>query len=174
MPTTFPHTTFAAWLQGTGVSSVGIILDTSGSVPQSELHQVMVATADLPTSAISGIALTDTQVQKSGSRDEILYSILSSRNYGGGTDFSRIAEDAWKRTGCPPHLALISDGESARWPARFPVPTTIFLIDRHGPTIAKMGPNHVYKLPPCTASTNVQDILVLDLPALQDLSRGLD
>ena len=102
-----------------GVASVGIILDMSGSVPLDELKQVMVAIADLPSPSISGIALTDVAVQHAGSREEILQLILSSKIFGGGTDFSKIADDAWKKIGCPPYLALISDGETVAWPARF-------------------------------------------------------
>lgn len=156
-----------------GVASVGIILDMSGSVPLDELKQVMVAIADLPSPSISGIALTDVAVQHAGSREEILQLILSSKFFGGGTDFSKIADDAWKKIGCPPYLALISDGETVAWPARFPVPTTLFMIDRsglYGNSLQSRG----YNVPACSATTNVQEILTLDLPRLQDLSRGLD
>ncbi len=171
----YQHVTFPAWVQKAGVGTVGIILDMSGSVPLHELQQVMLAIADIPPSTISGIALTDTAVKHAGSRDEILSLILNKGIFGGGTDFSKIADDAWNQIGRPQHLALISDGETVAWPARFPVPTTLLLIDRQSAYTTGQIRNWArFKIPACGASTNVKEIMIIDLPALQDMSRGLD
>lgn len=161
-----------------GISSAGAIVDVSGSVPEEEIRKVAKALAPLPASAVSMVALTDTDVLFSGSKDAAVSKMTTGRMRGGGTDFKRVVEKAWIAMNKPPALILISDGETPEWPKPFPVPTVILLIDRTLNPNALPGSTFNYasysKELPVAGKGNVLAIEKIALPQIQNMRRGLE
>lgn len=111
--------------------SIGILLDVSGSVGDTELS-IYIEIANTISKQIPDVrvATGDTKVTRVGRPKILKEKILG----GGGTTFDRVIPDAYKKLHMPRHFLVITDGFTD-FPKKLPPNTTILIIDEGGSAI---------------------------------------
>lgn len=173
----YPVSKLADSIATHGIAPAGVIVDVPALASQNEIRRVATALAALPSSAVSAVALTDTDVLFAGAKDEAVRKMISKSMWGGGTDFERAVSKAWAGMNKPPALILISDGKPDRWPQPFPVPTVLLLVDSALDPVAPASTfswSSFCKHVPTVGKDNVLAIEKVLLPQIQNLQRGLE